>query len=489
MKNLRNFTILLSISIGFLIQFDATAQSPVKVGSKLFTESVLLGEISVQLLTAKGFEVEFYDQLGGTQILWNALIEGDIDIYPDYTGTVIQEIIRVDVENIEELNNELRKFGIQATASLGFNNTYALGIKEEKTAKLNIRTISDLAYRTDLTYGFSNEFLDRKDGWNGLQQTYNLQPAKLTGLDHDLAYRGIEAGNIDVIDLYSTDAEIEYYNLKVLEDDKHYFPDYQAIFLYRMDLEDEIIDHIKSFENQISETEMIAMNASVKLDGISDKVVASEFLKQNMETVTTFAERTFWDRLLTNTLGHLYLVGISLGLAILFAIPLGVMAAKFKRIESIIIGLVGILQTIPSLALLVFMIPLLGIGSVPAMAALFLYSLLPIVRNTHAGIKNIPDSLMESAHALGLPNALILRKIELPLASSTILAGIKTSAVINVGTATLGALIGAGGYGQPILTGIRLDNTALILEGAIPAAMLALAVQALFDGIEKLISK
>jgi len=163
----------------------------------------------------------------------------------------------------------------------------------------------------------------------------------------------------------------------------------------------------------------------------------------------------------------------------------GIIAVKIKKLETLVLGFVGILQTIPSLALLVFMIPLFGIGTVPAMAALFVYSLLPIVRNTHSGIKNISQPLMESARALGLPEFLILMKIEIPLALPSILAGIKTSAVINVGVATLGALIGAGGYGQPILTGIRLDSIPLILEGAIPAAVLALLVQGFFDLIEK----
>ncbi len=141
----------------------------------------------------------------------------------------------------------------------------------------------------------------------------------------------------------------------------------------------------------------------------------------------------------------------------------------------------------PSLALLVFMIPLLGIGEAPAIVALFVYSLLPIVRNTHAGLRGIPASLREVATALGLGPGASLRAVELPLASPAILAGIKTSAVINVGTATLGALIGAGGYGQPILTGIRLDDLRLILEGAIPAALLALGVERIFDLVEKIV--
>jgi osmoprotectant transport system permease protein len=141
-----------------------------------------------------------------------------------------------------------------------------------------------------------------------------------------------------------------------------------------------------------------------------------------------------------------------------------------------VLGLTGAIQTIPALALLVFMIPWFGIGAWPAIAALFLYSLLPIVRNTHLGLRAIPGDVRESAIVLGLPAAARLRLVELPLAAPSMLAGVKTAAVINIGTATLGALIGAGGYGEPILTGIRLDDMELILEGAVPAALLALLV-------------
>lgn len=464
------------------------AQHPIKVGSKLFTESVILGEIAVQLFESEGGEVEYFEQLGGTRILWNALLEGEIDLYPDYTGTIIQEILRSDeIDNWEDLSKELKKSGVRITRPIGFNNTYAIGMLKSKAEELEINSISDLAKHQELKLGFSNEFLNRADGWIGLQSTYQLPHQNVTGLDHDLAYRGLEAGNIDVIDLYSTDAEIEYYNLMVLEDDQSFFPEYQAVFVYRTDLPEKIMENfiLDSLSGKISEFEMVEMNARVKLEGVSDEIVAAEFLIKEFGLNTEVTEITIWNRLWKNTLGHLYLVSISLGLAIIVAIPLGILAVKLASIENIVIGIVGILQTIPSLALLVFMIPLLGIGALPAMAALFLYSLLPIVRNTHAGIKNIPSPLMESAYALGLPNSVVLKKIEIPLALPSILAGIKTSAVINVGTATLGALIGAGGYGQPILTGIRLDDTSLILEGAIPAAVLALLVQGVFDLIEK----
>ena len=459
---------------------------PVRIGTKTFTESVILGEILKQSIESDGHETEIYKQLGGTRILWNALIGDEIDVYPDYTGTIIEEILgEREIENREDLNAVLNEFEIEMSEPLGFNNTYALGMKKELAEELDIESISDLQDHPELSFGFSNEFMDREDGWIGLQQVYQLQPELVRGLDHDLAYRGLDAGNIDVIDLYSTDAEIDYYNLKVLEDDQSFFPEYEAVFLYRSDLNEEVVPSITRFEGEILRDIMVQMNGEVKLEGMDDAMVASRFLAKTSQIESQISVEGFWDRLWRHTLDHLYLVGISLGLAILIAIPIGVLAVKVRVLETAVLGAVGILQTIPSLALLVFMIPLFGIGALPAIAALFLYSLLPIVRNTHSGIKTISEPIRESAKALGLPDSLILRKIELPMAVPSILAGIKTSAVINVGTATLGALIGAGGYGQPILTGIRLDSVPLILEGAIPAAVLALLVQGLFDLVER----
>lgn len=484
--------ILSSLLITTISMLSGKNPDPLVVGSKKFTESVILGEMFTQLAgsTTDSIAVEHRRQLGGTRVLWNALIQGEIDIYPEYTGTIQREIFRgEDLNTPEAMRSRLRQFEVRMSAPLGFNNTYALGMLPERATKLGITKISDLVQYPDLAFGFTNEFMDRGDGWGSLQESYQLPQTDVMGLDHDLAYRGIASGAIDVIDMYSTDAEIDYYNLTVLADDRHHFPDYQAVILFRSDLQEhhpEITSALIKLEGIIPNSTMIRLNSRVKIDGESEAQVASDFLKKSLGIHATVRSSSWWDRLKTNTAQHLALVAISLSGAILISIPLGIAAARFSKASQIILGTVGIIQTIPSLALLVFMIPLLGIGGPPAIAALFLYSLLPIVRNTYSGLHSIPSDITESAIALGLPGKARLRRVELPLAARSILAGIKTSAVINVGTATLGALIGAGGYGQPILTGIRLDDVGLILEGAIPAAILALLVQGLFDILERI---
>jgi osmoprotectant transport system permease protein len=483
------FIIIYSFS-SFNTAQEKNSGNVIKVGSKKFTEGVILGEIIYQLAAYSYDNVEHLKELGGTRILWNALINGDIDIYPEYTGTIKEEIFSGKIKTEEELRKNLREFNIGISGPLGFNNTYALGMKKSKAEELGIQKISDLAKHKELKFGFSNEFIDRKDGWPGLLQAYDLSRENVSGLDHDLAYRGLENGSIDVLDIYSTDSEIKYYDIKVLEDDLNYFPEYKAVILYRSSLKRNLPDVLNSvlrLEGSIPESSMVSMNAMAKLDLIPEGVIAASFIEKKFGLKTEFNRDNFFKRLLKYSKEHISLVLVSLVPAVLFSIPIGILAYRKKKISNFILGLTGIIQTIPSLALLVFMIPLLGIGSWPAIAALFLYSLLPIVRNTYSGLQNIPLHIKESAEVLGLSRFYKLWLIELPLALPSILAGIKTSAVINVGTATLGALIGAGGYGQPILTGIRLDNIPLILEGAVPAAFLAVAVQWFFDILEKFI--
>lgn len=459
------------------------------VASKTYTENVLLGHLAVQSLEDAGFATSHSEQLGGTRILWSALLNANIDVYPEYTGTLLEEILSAQsIQSRDALVAALAQFGVGISGDIGFNNTYALGMRRSQAEAMGIVNISDLQAYPELRYGFSNEFMERPDGWLGVSAQYGLAPTYVTGLEHALAYRGIANENIDVVDLYSTDPEIAYYDLIALIDDRDFFPDYDAVYLYRDSLPAPAVAALERLAGTIDESTMLGMNSQVQLELRDDAEVASEFMRATFGIDAVVTSDTMWSRLVYNTVEHIKLVLISLGFAILVAIPLGVFAAKVVRLEGLVLGFVSVLQTIPSLALLVLMIPFFGIGALPAIVAMFLYSLLPIVRNTHAGIKQIPAPMMESARALGLPDALILRRIELPMAIPSILAGIKTSAVMNVGVATLGALIGAGGYGQPILTGIRLDNLPLILEGAIPAALLALLVQGFFDLLEKRLS-
>jgi len=477
------------VLLGLLpLVLSAVSDNTIRVGSKKFTESVILGEIITQHLQSNGIKAIHQDQLGGTRLLWKALLQGEIHIYPDYSGTIIHEILQSqNIDSMAELRTALDAFGISMIDPLGFNNTYALGVTQAVAHRYHLNNISDLLRHPELRFGFTNEFMDREDGWPSLRDYYQLPQKKVRGLDHDLAYKGLESGSIDLMDLYSTDAEIAYYKLHILADDQNHFPEYQAVVLYRSDLEQEVPEIstvIGELSGLFSDSIMTNLNSGVKIDGNTEAQVAQNFLQHNFKTTTSIQMSTIFDRLLQSTREHLFLVLLSLGAAILVAIPLGIWGSKNPTTGQIILSVVGVIQTIPSLALLVFMIPLLGIGGPPALVALFLYSLLPIVRNTLTGLKDIPQDIRESALALGLPKMARLRLVELPLATRSILAGIKTSAVINVGTATLGALIGAGGYGQAILTGIRLDDTSLILEGAIPAAALALLVQWLFDLVE-----
>jgi osmoprotectant transport system permease protein len=476
------------------------ARPLVRVGSKLDTESVTLGELASALIRRTGADVQFRKQLGGTRVVFEALAAGEIGVYPEYTGTISEEILAGSgVKTEDEIRRALADRGIRMTRPLGFNNTYAIGMREEIAEKLGIRKISDLRAHPELKLAFSNEFMNRADGWPGLAAKYQLPQRSVGGMEHTLAYQALRSGAIDGTDLYSTDAEIKAFNLRVLEDDLHYFPDYRPVFLYRADVltrAPNLATALAQLEGKITPEAMVAMNARSKLDKVPNDRIAADFLRDTLgiTTATTGAShashaRTFWRDLGQRTLEHLWLVAVSLTASILVGLPLGIIAAKFPRTGSAILGTVAVIYTIPALALLVFFIPLLGIGPVPAIVALFLYSLLPIVRNTHAGLTGIPGPLRESALAMGLPPFPRLWRIELPLAGGPILAGVKTAAVICVGTATLGALISAGGYGQPILTGITLYDVPLILQGAIPAAVMALAVQGVFELLQRRVAR
>ena len=477
--------------------------------------------------------------LGNTAIVVGALRSGDIDLYAEYTGTIAKEILKLDaVPPLAELNARLAPMNLGVAVPLGFNNTYALAVRGDDARAKGLARLSDLKAHPELRLGLSQEFIGRADGWEGLKRAYDLPFATPRGLDHGLAYEAIAQRQVDVIDIYSTDAKIDKYGLVVLQDDRQYFPRYDAVLLYRAELPQRLPrtwSSLRELEGRIDDATMRRMNAEAELQGRSFTDIAAEFLAHapaasaasgattgtattgtapagtaSVGTASTGTASTgtaspgaastvppatpapstgsadFWRKLAAPdfgrlTLQHLTLVLLSLAASIVVGIPLGILAAKQRGAEGVVLGAVGIVQTIPALALLAALIPITGhIGVVPALIALSLYALLPIVRNTHAGLVQVPNAMREAARSLGLEARTILHVIELPLAARTIVAGIKTSAVISVGAATIAAFIGAGGYGERIVTGLALNDHAMLLAGAIPAAALAMLIEGAF---------
>jgi osmoprotectant transport system permease protein len=227
---------------------------------------------------------------------------------------------------------------------------------------------------------------------------------------------------------------------------------------------------------------MVHLNARAEIDRIPFAQVAAEHLGQSPG-----GSRTLWSAIFAPDFGrllaeHLGLVFGSLAAAILTGVPLGILAARSRFVAQPVLLACGVIQTVPSLALLAFLIPITGaIGVWPALIALFLYALLPITRNTHTGLVQVSSGLVQAGTAVGLTRRQVLAHVKLPLAAPTILAGVKTSAVINVGTATIAAFIGAGGFGERIAQGLALNDHRVLLAGALPAAALALAVHAVFE--------
>lgn len=469
---------------------SSAAARTVTVGSKNFSESYLLGEISAQLLEGAGIPVERRFGLGGTLICFEALRTGEIDVYVEYTGTITETILSAPVDATRAaLSAPLAELGLQTLPELGFDNTYALAMDEARAAAEGVVTISDLQQRDDLRIAFSHEFVDRADGWRGLRDVYGFTVTP-TGIEHGLAYQAIAAERIDVTDAYSTDGDIERYGLRVLVDDREFFPRYAALPLAREDLPDAAVRVLARLEGRIDAELMRVLNAQVVVDGRAFADVAEEFLREEGLTgsrVPRGAEdgSDLRRALIANTSVHLQLTGIALLLAVCIGLPLAVVVHRSRHASRIVLYVAGLLQTIPSIALLALLIPVLGIGTAPAVVALFLYSLLPILRSTVTALLTVDPLLRRVAVGMGLTPLQQIRWLLLPMALPNVLAGVRTAAVISIGTATLAAFVGAGGLGQPIVTGLALNDTGMILQGAIPAACLAVLTELLFELLER----
>ncbi|MFZ9428188.1 MAG: glycine betaine ABC transporter substrate-binding protein [Burkholderiaceae bacterium] len=476
---------------------------PLAVGSKRFTESYVLGEILRLTLEQGGVPALHRQGLGNTAIVEQALRSGRIDLYPEYTGTIVREILKRQQEpqNLAQLNEWLRPLGLKAAVPLGFNNSYALAMTAERAQALGLRRISDLARLSPEQQGalrtaFTQEFTARRDGWPAIQQAYSLQIRPGRGLDHSLAYQALAQGQADLMDAYATDAAVSRLKLVLLEDDRHVFPRYDAVLLMRQEVNE---GPLKALQGRIDASTMAALNQEAE-QGQRFEAVAARALEQVLSTGSGPPDRTqgdglaartdaparFADRLfapdLLRLLGeHLLLVAASTGLAIAVGAPLGLMAQRWPRSASWVLGCASVLQTVPSLALLALLIAAMGrIGVVPALAALFLYALLPVISSTHAGLLQVGPGMRQAGLALGMRPWQVLCHIERPLAWPVMRAGVGSAAVTGVGTATVAAFVGAGGLGERIVAGLAVNDSALMLAGAVPAAALALVVQALF---------
>ena len=469
-------------------------EGTLRVGSKRFTESYILAELLAQTAAPHTASPPVVRQgLGNTAIVYEALRSGAIDLYAEYTGTIALEILKGSpAETREAMNAALAPLGLGVAVPLGFNDGYALAVRAADADRLGLRTLSDLARHPELKLGLSNEFIGRADGWKGLAARYGFTQTP-TGLDHGLAYEAVAAKQIDAIDIYTTDAKIDHLGLRVLEDDKKYFPRYDAVLLYRLDLPTRLPKAwaaLQTLEGRIDERAMIAMNARAELQGTAFDTIARDFLAggQASEGQRGFRAKLFGSDLGRLTRQHLLLVAVSVGLAILVGVPLAVWVSGHARTRAVVLGIAGLMQTVPSLALLAVLISLIGsIGTLPALIALTLYALLPIMRNTVTGLAEVPQGLRQAGTALGMTSAQRMRLVQLPLAMPTLVAGVRTATTIAIGTATIAAFIGAGGFGERIVTGLALNDRQLLLAGALPAAALALASELLFEAIDRLL--
>lgn len=466
-----------------LAPYLASAEA-VTVASKNFTEAHILAEITAQLLESKGHTVERKLGLGGTLIAYQAILSREVDVYSDYTGTLIRAVLNQPELDRAGLDAVLASEGLIFRSEFGFNNSYAIAVTETLAKARSLHRVSDLRDHPDLVMSFSHEFISRGDGWPSMQALYDL-PQQPSGIEHALAYRALASGHLDVTDAYTTDGDIGLYDLRLLEDDRGLFPVYDAGLLTRADMPAQVVDDLSLLKGRIDEPKMQAMNLRVASDGDSPADVAADFLKTEGLVLQAAPRQTRASRIAHNTYVHLQLTGSALGVACLIAVPLALLVSRRPKVASALQYGAGLVQTIPALALLALLIPILGLGQGTAVAALFLYSLLPIVRNTLAGIFSVDPLLKEVAASMGLTARQQILRIELPLALPMIIAGVKTAAVISIGTATLAAFVGAGGLGQPIITGLSLNDNDLILEGALPAAALAIAVEFLFEIVEK----
>ena len=500
---------------------NAESRAPVVVASKPFGESYILAEIFAQLLESRSIAVERRAGLGATEIAFGALRSNAIDVYPEYTGTGLLAILNdtLDVAMRTDAGATFsyvarvfeERYGVRWLAPLGFENGYAIAVRRETATRYQLRTLSDLArVGGELTAGFTSDFIGRPDGLDGLSREYGLSLRVVRPLAPAVKYAAIAEGAVNVIDGYTTDGLLARYDLVTLEDDRRFFPPYQAAAILSPRLSDERPDAISVLSllsGRLDEGRMRVYNRRVEIDREDIRAVAADVLRElglvpgeggdrASLTASGSAPRVgvipfLWSRRLETgvlALRHLELVLVALFAALIVAVPLGLVLERARRSAEWVVGALGVLQTIPSIALLAFMVPLLGVGTKPALVALWLYALYPIARNTYTGVRDADIDAVDACEAMGATASQRLLWVRLPLAAPIIMAGVRTAAVITIGAATLAAFIGAGGLGEPIVTGLALADSRLVLSGAIPAALLAVLVDGVLALVERAVA-
>ena len=478
----------------------------VHVGTKNFAESHLLGEIFAQAIESRGVAVERHFGLGGSLVAFEALRSGALDVYPEYDGTALLVLLKEPLDPplgpsgnaprriAERVAQGMAARGLAWLAPLGFANDWVLAVPALVAAREGLVSLSDIPAALErgirLNGGFSAEFLDRADGLHALERAYGFTLPEARPMSEPLKYAAVAEGKVTLIDASSTDARLGSLHLTGLTDDQHFFPSYQCAPLARADLatrEPAAVAALLSLAGRIDLPTMRRLNALV-LSGASDAQVASDFLSGaglaapvagsrgtgRATTLQFLAEKSgYLGRLVVR---HLELTFGALLVATLLGLGLGLLASRRPLAETIVLKTVGIAQTIPGLPLLAFLVPWLGIGVWPSLVALFIYALLPIVQATHAGLISVDPDLLWVATGQGMTDRQLTRWVRFPLAAPVAFSGIRVAAVTTVGNATLAAFVGGGGLGEPILSGLTLNDTRLILLGAVPAAMLALTM-------------
>lgn len=500
-----------ALGVSLHAQVPGEGRRPVVVGSKPFGESYLLAEIFAQTMEARGVTVTRRFGLGGTEIVFPALQQGAIDVVPEYTGTGLLVILKAPLARdpgevyATVAAESLKRFDVRWLPPLGFENTYAMSIRTEMATRLGLRTLSDFAKVSgQMRAGFTADFIGLPDGLPGLSKAYGLTPKTVNALAPAVKYRALADGAVDIIDAYSTDGLLERYPLTVLEDDRHFFPPYDAAAVVRGDLartHPDAVAALTELSGRIDVHRMRRLNNRVEVGGEEFGAVARDALRElGVTRGATEAAATsgrsgsstslihyLWGRraaIGAMSLRHLWLTAVSLLAAVVIGVLAGIALSRGSWGEGATRA-IGVLQTIPGIALLAFMLPVLGIGAVPAIVALFLYSLYPIVRTTVTGVREVDRGAIDAARALGMTNRQVLRHVRVPLAVPVIMAGVRTAAVTNVGTATLAAFVGGGGLGDPIVSGLALADSRMILSGAIPAAILAVLVDLLLGVVQQ----